>query len=167
MGQNRSLRGWRHRLRTCPAFPRASMNSGDQGNPGSDTRYSSSANWNNVAPHAVVTRTGRTGCPPGAVVAVAFAKLIVSRRSHAERGGEIAQFATCHSGRKREGRFRKNHDRDPYRRCADEMRPAPGHHRSRQPAADPHPLHRESRIPWLRRSTTVSSISTCSPRSTL
>src|SRR5258706_16417518 len=30
--------------------PRASMNSGDQGNPGSDTRYSSSANWNNVAP---------------------------------------------------------------------------------------------------------------------
>src|SRR5258706_12224102 len=56
-------------------------------------------------PHAVVsgncrslnfTRTGRTGCPPGAMEAVAFAKLIGSRRSHAERCGEIAQFATCH-----------------------------------------------------------------------
>ena len=64
--------------------PRASMNSGDQGSPGSGTRYSSSANWNNVVPTLLFQPTaGRVTspaqvaqvCPPGAVVAVAFAKL--------------------------------------------------------------------------------------------
>src|SRR6476660_8997441 len=69
--------------------------------------------------------------------------LVVSRRSHAERRGQIAWFAPCHRGRKREGGLRKNHDRNKYCRGVDEKRPAPGHHRSRQPAADPHPLHRE------------------------
>src|SRR6267142_758402 len=44
--------------------PRASMNSGDQGNPGSDTRYSSSANWNNVVPTLLFQSTaGRVTSP--------------------------------------------------------------------------------------------------------
>ena len=44
--------------------PRASMNSGDQGNPGSGTRYSSSAKWNNVAPTLLFRSTaGRVTSP--------------------------------------------------------------------------------------------------------
>ncbi len=74
---------------------------------------------------------------------VAIMKPIVSRRSHAERRGEFARVAPCHRSRKRERGFRKDHDRHAYRRRIDEKRPAARHHRSRQPAADADPLHRE------------------------
>src|SRR6266480_5464472 len=100
---------------------------------------------NNYSANHVVSSTGDGTLAPTLILTKTDISTAIEEARHVAGAHPITYLAIRDRGVKREGRLGENHGRDAYRDRVDESRPARGHDRSRQPAKEPHSLHREPR----------------------